>query len=113
MGFFDDYQEIGGQFMTAAEKQVLIDEGIPFQITAITEDARFDDKERFVVQVLVPDPENGEEQERLIGFQKNGVDSRDRMLKQMKEYLASDEAEPVIVKLEKVGRAQVLRNAAS
>jgi hypothetical protein len=111
VSFFDEYTEIRGNFIGADEKQVLIDEGIPFQITAIQFDEENKFGPRYVAGVLVPDPANGEEEERLISFPKGTVDSRDRMLAQMTDYLARDDAQPVLVKLEKAGKAILIRQA--
>jgi len=66
MSFFDSYKEIAGNFIGADEKQVLIDEGIPFQITAIQSDPENRFGPRYVASVLVPDPASGTEEERLI-----------------------------------------------
>lgn len=122
--FFDEYIDIGGSggaWMSAAEKQVLIENGIPFQITEVADDDQNQYGPRYVLFVKVPDPETGEDEERKIGFAKvthdedgkieAGVESRDRMLVQMQEYLSRDGSEPVTVKLTKIGRAQILQQA--
>lgn len=122
--FFDEYVDIsasGGSWIKADEKAVLMEQGIPFQITAIEDDDENRYGPRFVAFVLVPNPETGDEEERKLGFPKverdgegaviGGVESRDRMLVQMQEYLSRDNAEPVLVKLEKVGRAIIIRQA--
>lgn len=111
MSFFDTYQEIGGNFIKADEKRVLMDEGIPLTITGIAEDPTNKYGPRYVLAVLVPNPETGQEEERSLGFLQGSVESRDRMLSQMKEYLESDGAEPVVCKLEQVGRSILIRQA--
>lgn len=111
MGFFDEYKEIGGNYVKADEKQVLIDNGIPFQVTAVVADDENKYGPRYVATVLLPDPENGDEAERAISFPKGTVDSRDRMLNQMMNYLEREDAEPVLVKLDKVGRSILVRSA--
>lgn len=111
MGFFDEYKEIGGNFIKAEEKQVLIDNGIPFRVVEVVADDENKYGPRYVATVLLPDPENGAEAERAVAFPKGTVESRDRMLGQMAAYLDRDDAEPVMVKLEKVGRSIVLRSA--
>jgi len=114
-GFFDEYQDIGGNFVDAAEKQYLMDNGVPFAITAVVSDRAFD-QDRFVAKVELPE-EVGEDAdwtqlvERNISFPKSGVESRDRMLEQMQEYLNREGSEPVTVKLEKVKRSIIIRNA--
>lgn len=112
MSFFDEYKEIGGNWVSADEKQVLMDNGIPFEIQDVVEDDHNQYGPRFVAHVLLPNPETGENEERVIGFPKGTVESRDRMLSQMQEYLERDgDKEPVMVKLEKVGRSIIIRNA--
>lgn len=111
-GFFAEYKEVGGNFVKADEKQVLMDNGIPFQVIDIVVDDENKYGPRFIAKVLLPDPETGEPAERAIGFPKGTVESRDRMLNQMGAYLERDDAEPVIVKLEQVGRSIIIRAAA-
>ena len=111
MSFWDGYKdEGGGKYLSAAEKQALIDNAVALQIVNV----RHDDKNqfkgnaapRFVVTFLVPNPLTGENEERLAGFaiSDNGS-SRDRLLGALVDYLGSDEAEadPVMVKLELIG----------
>lgn len=111
MSFWDDYKEIGGNFIGAAEKQVLIENGIPMTVTALVEDQANQYGPRWVAQVEVPNPETGEDEERAISFPIGTVESRDRMLNQMSEYLGREDADPVVIKLEKVGRSILLRQA--
>lgn len=109
MGFFDNYQDLGGggTFLKSADKQVLIENGIPFQITGVAEDPLNEYGPRFVAFCVIPNPETGEEEEKKIGFPTgSGVAGRDSMLAQMKAYLESEEeAEPIFVKLDKPGKA--------
>jgi hypothetical protein len=116
MAFFDEYQDLGGGgWMKADEKQVLMEQGIPFQVIDVVDDPTNTyegaPSPRYVVVALVPNPEDGTEEERKLGFPKGTVESRDRMLVQLAEYLQREDAEQVIVKLEKVGRSHVLRQA--
>lgn len=111
MGFFDEYKEIGGNFIGAEEKQVLIDNGIPMEVLAVVMDEANKYGPRFVAKVSVPDPATGEEAERAISFPTGTVESRDRMLTQLASYLERADAEPVRVKLEKVGRSILVRAA--
>jgi len=114
LSFFDEYKDIGaigGDYLTAAEKQVIIDEGIPFEITDILDDDESQYGARFVCVVNVPDPESGDEASRKWSFTKSTVESRDRMLVQMQEYLKQDDSQPVLVKVEKVGRSNIIRQA--
>lgn len=109
MGFFDEYKDIGGgEYVSADEKAVLIENGIPFQITDVVyqEESKFG--ERFVTRALLPDPDTGEEEERLMSFGAGTVESRDRMLRALAEWLDEADNEPPYVKLEKVGRAVII-----
>ncbi len=111
-GFFSEYKEVGGNYVKAEEKQVLMDNGIPFQIVDIVVDDENKYGPRFIAKVLLPNVETGEDEERAIGFPKGTVESRDRMLNQMSSYLERDDAEPVMVKLEQIGRSIIIRAAA-
>lgn len=110
MGFFDEYEEIGGDFVKGAEKETLAANGIPFIVQAVFDDDTSQFGARYVLKTLVPDPENGEERERSMAFAKASVDSRDRMLVAMQEFL-NEGGDPVTVKLEKAGRSWLLRQA--
>lgn len=110
MGFFDEFEEIGGDFVKGAEKEVLAANGIPFQVVAVLDDDESQYGARYVLRANVPDPESGDERERSMAFAKASVDSRDRMLAAMQKYL-DEGGEPVTVKLEKAGRSWLLRQA--
>jgi hypothetical protein len=106
---FDKYQS-GGNFISAAEKKVLAENGIPFVITAIRQVHKFDN-ENYELSIVVPNPETGDDEERTLSFPiGSGAESRDAMLHGMKEYLAG-EGEEVKAKLTKVGRAYFLVSA--
>jgi hypothetical protein len=109
MGFYDEYKEIGGNWINSDEKNVMIEEGIPFEITAIQHDEANKYGPRFVATVVVPNPETGDEETRSLGFPKGTVESRDRMIVAMEEYLGSDKPEPLIVKLDRVGNSILIR----
>lgn len=110
MGFWDEYDEPTGSWVKAEEKAVIIENGIPFQITSVSE-GDYQGEPRYVVGAMVPNPESGEPEERLFGFPRGTVESRDRMLSQMAGYLAREDAAPVEVKLEKKGRSILIRQA--
>lgn len=111
LSFWDDYKESGGNYLKADEKDVLMENGIPFTVTAVQEYDHPQYGLRYELAVQVPDPESGEDEERSLSFKIGSVESRDRMLKAMEEYLGRDDAEPVRVKLEKQGRSILLRSA--
>ncbi len=112
MSFFDTFQDIGGgDWVSSDEKDIIIAEGIPFEITSVVDDDGNKYGPRFVLGLLLPNPETGDVEERKIGFAKASVESRDRMLIAMQAYFGSDESSPVEVKLEKVGNAVLIRKA--
>lgn len=111
MSFWDEYKEIGGNFIKADEKDVLMENGIPLTVLEIADDQHNQYGPRYVAKVTVPNPETGEDEERAIAFPQGTVESRDRMLSQMMEYLERDDADEVSVKLEKVGRSILIRQA--
>lgn len=109
-GFWDTYKdEGGGKYLTAPEKNDLIDNAVVLQITGV----RYDEKNqfqgnaapRFVVTFLVPDEVTNEPTERLAGFAiSEEGSSRDRLLEALVDYLETPGAEPVFVTLEKIGQ---------
>lgn len=110
--FKDQYKDIGGgQYISAEEKQVLADSGAEFVITEVIEDKANKYGERYVLKVVVPDGilEPTDAETRNMAFSIGTVESRDRMLSQMEEYLEGDDAEDVAATLEKVGRSWILR----
>lgn len=112
MAFWDEYKEVGGNFVKAPEKQILMDEGVPFPITSVVEDQTNKYGPRYVAQVVIPEGVDGcEAGERTISFPIGTVESRDRMLSQMEKYLDRDDADDVTVKLEKVGQSILIRPA--
>lgn len=113
MSFFDNYEDAGpGNWVSADEKDAIIENGIPFKIIAVTyeEEGKYGD--RFVLRIELPNPETGEEEERLMGYGAGTVESRDRMLRSMKSYLEDADAVPPEVKIERIGRAVIIRPAA-
>jgi hypothetical protein len=111
MGFDFKKYDSGGAWLSAAEKKAVAEAGIPFVIAGVRE-GEYDGNPRYVLDVIVPNPETGDDEERLLGFPINsGVESRDRMLAALMEYLQGDDAEEVKAKLEKVGRAYIIREA--
>ncbi len=112
MAFFDTFKELpSGDYVGEKEKDVLMENGIPFTITALALDEANKYGPRYVASITVPDPATGEDEEKLMSFPIGNVESRNRMLAEMKTYLEGDEAEPVKVKLELIGRSKILRPA--
>lgn len=113
MGFFDEYKEVGGNYIGAAEKAILMEGGVPFPILSVAMDEGSKYGPRYAALAIipegVPDVTPGE---RTITFPTGTVESRDRMLAQMMEYLDRPDADDVVVKLEKVGNSILIRKAA-
>lgn len=106
MGFWDEYEDQGGlSFIKEAEKNVLISNKVELPIYKVirTKD-RFNppDGEQFIVVTEV----DGEE--RALGFKIGSVESRDRMLDSVQDYLEREDAETPVVVIKKVGQAQIL-----
>jgi len=104
-GFWDTYKdEGGGKYLSAAEKNDLIDNGTVLQITAV----RYDEKNqfqgnpapRYVVTFVV----DGSERYAGFAISEDGDSSRDRLLGALVDYLDEDGAEDVFVQMEKVGQ---------
>lgn len=112
MGFdWDSYKGSGGRFVTAPEKQVLAENGIPFRIKAIRQVHKFDN-ENYELTIDMPNPETGDDEERVLSFPiGSGAESRDAALKGLAEYLAANPGEEVASKLEKIGRGYYLASA--
>ena len=114
MSFWDNYDDApAGSYIKAAEKKALAECGIPFQVTAVAYEQadRFEGKPRYTLSITVPNPETGEDEERLLPFPAgSGAESRDRMLAAMREYFDGG-GDPVSCKVEQVGRAYFLRQA--
>jgi hypothetical protein len=112
-GFWDTYKdEGGGKYLTAAEKNALIDAGTVLQITGV----RYDEKNqfqgnpapRYVVTFLIDGVE------RFAGFaiSEDGDSSRDRLLAAILDYLDSGNAdEKIEVVMEKIGQFVALVKA--
>lgn len=114
MSFWDTYEAPVGSYIVAAEKQVMAENGIPFKVNGVLYEAsdRFEGKPRYILEITSPNPETGEDEERLLAFPAgSGADSRDRMLAEMRTYFEGDGAEPVVAKVEKKGRAFFLTQA--
>lgn len=111
MGFDFDAYKGGGNFISAAEKKVITENGIPLTVTAVRGPMQKFDNEAFELDVLAPNPESGEDEERVLSFPYgSGAESRDRLLKGLQEYLQGG-GDPVVVKVTKIGRAFFLEQA--
>lgn len=110
MSFDWDAYKGGGNYVSAAEKKVMAENGIPFTIQAVRQVFKFEN-ENYELSILAPNPETGEDEERTLSFTiGSGAESRDNMLHGLKAYL-DDGGEPVTAKVTKVGRAYFIAQA--
>lgn len=111
MGFDWDKYQGGGNYISAAEKKVLAENGIPFVISGVSVKEKFEG-EHYELAVRVPDPETGDDEDRTLSFPiGTGAESRDSMLAGLKKYLEENEGEEVRAKVTKIGRAFFLEQA--
>lgn len=113
LSFFDNYKDAGsGEWVSSDEKDVLIENAIPVQIVDVMYEEEGKYGERYVLKLLLPDEESGAyEDERRMGFGAGPVESRDRMLQAMMEYLDDASAEPIWVRFTMVGRSCIIEAA--
>jgi hypothetical protein len=105
VGFDFDKYKSGGNFINAAEKKVLAEQGIPFSILKVRNVHKFD-REGFELTIRVPNPESGADEERTLDFPiGSGADSRDATLAGLQTYLEENPGEEVRAKVTKIGRA--------
>lgn len=108
MGFFNEYVDDspGSVYVTGDEKEQLIADGTVFDITGVTFDPEggFDDNDRYVLDITLAGTE------RKLSFQAGSVDSRDRMLAAMDEFIQRS-GEAVAVKLTQQGRSTLISAA--
>lgn len=110
MGFFDDHPEHvggGGKFVTGDEKAAIAEGSIPFTITSVSYQPESQYGARYVLQVVLPDPATGEDEERQLSFSAGSVDSRDRALETMIRYLDNHDDSGEVT-LTKVGRSYLI-----
>lgn len=112
--FFEDFEKAeeerrraikesggGAVFLSKAEKELLISDGVAFRITNVKQEPENKFGPRYVVTVEL------EGESRKVGFGKGSVFTRDRMLEYIKEMLDAG-AEPPTMKIELDGRSQML-----
>jgi len=105
MGFFDTFEDsAGGNWVASNEKRELALDGTPLPVVSVTERAGGQFGDEYVLNTTI----DGEE--RSMSFTKGSVQSRDALLGQLKEYLASADAEPVTLKLTKLKQMYLLSN---
>ena len=100
--FFETFQDAGGgNWVGKEEKDAMIADGTAFTVTRV---ARGASKygERYVIDTEI----DGEM--RSIGFPADTVQSRDRLLDALIEYLKGENPEPVSLKMQRIGRSIIL-----
>jgi len=106
--YVDDTPYEGGDYVTGEEKEELLKSGKSFIIRAVTLEPTggYKDTERFLLDITLDDAE------RKLGFQTGSVDSRDRMLAAMADFLAANPGKTVQARIEAAGRATLVTAAA-
>ena len=106
MGFFDTYEDGSGlNYVKKEEKAVLISNKVAFPVLRVTKGStQFG--ERFVIHTEI----DGEE--RALSFGTGSVESRDRLLDAMMDYLATEEdAETPVLVMKQVKQSVILVDA--
>jgi hypothetical protein len=104
-GYKDDRPDTDqGEFLSGKEKDVLIEEGTPFEVNGISGPVKTKFGERWVMQASI------EGEPRALGFAAGKVPSRDRMMAALHQHLSAG-GEPPIVKIVLKGKSQVLVDA--
>ena len=108
MGFFEEYVDDspGSVYVTGEEKDQLITAGTILTITGVEfePEGGYDDNDRYVLDVVLGDAE------RKLSFQAGSVDSRDKMLAAMADFIERT-GETVSVKLSQQGRSVIITAA--
>jgi len=106
--YVDDTPYEGGDYVTGEEKEELLKSGKSFAIRNVTLEPTggYKDTERFLLDITLEDVE------RKLGFQTGSVDSRDRMLAAMADFLAANPGKTVQARIEAAGRATLVTAAA-
>jgi hypothetical protein len=100
---YDEASTAGLSWVKAEEKAILIDDAVPLTVTAAGHSVTQYGPRYFIVFDL-------EGETRALGFNEGSVESRDRMLGALVEFLAEEDAEPPTFLLQKVGRSIVLKD---
>lgn len=105
--YVDENPGGGQQYVSGPEKDALLESGTSFTIVGVKFDPKggFDNADRYVLDVIL------EGEERKLSFQAGSVDSRDRMLAAMAEFLTANAGATVNARLEAAGRATLITAA--
>lgn len=115
MSFWDSHDagSGGGGYLSPDEKDELIANETPFDVTAV----RFEEENkygpRFVVTLTLPDPATGDNETRMVGFPRgSGVTSRDDLLQAMiDDHFGAGEKGSIPCVLAKGGNSFLLKPA--
>jgi len=114
MGFAEENQDVmggGGAFLTGADKNELMENGIVFPIIGVERRSNpfEDDSEQYLVRIILEDDEADDgEAEKILSYTVGAVESRDRLCERMATWLDDSSNDPPLAKLNKVGRSQIL-----
>lgn len=102
-GFFDTFQDAGGaSYIGKEEKATLIADSTPFPVKRVFYQATGKFGARYVLITEL----DGEE--RALSFGAESVESRDRMLAALIEYLSDEDAETPSVIMKRVNQSIIL-----
>lgn len=106
--YVDDTPKGSDEYVSGTEKDALLASGESFTITGVKFDPKggYENADRYVLNVIL------EGVERKLSFQAGSVDSRDRMLASMAEFLSAEAGRTVNARLEASGRATLITAAA-
>jgi len=104
VGFFDEFQEISGNWVGKEEKAAMVADETPFNIVSVQRiTSRYGP--RYVVKTRLDD------EDRLLGFGAESVESRDRFFDAVITYLEQHPDEEIEVKMRKSGQSILVVNA--
>ena len=112
MAFWDQHDPGSGSggYLTPEEKEDLVNDETPFEITGVRFEQENKFGPRFVVSLVLPDQATGDNETRLVGFpQGSGATGRDNVLQaMMDDHFGAGDKTPIPCILAKGGRAFVL-----
>lgn len=115
MAFWDTHEagNGGGGYLSPDEKEELIANETPFDVTSVRHEAENKYGPRFVVTLVLPDPATGDNETRMVGFpQGSGVTSRDDLLTAMiDDHFGAGETDAIPCILTKGGNSFLLKPA--
>jgi hypothetical protein len=103
----------GGGYLSPEEKEELVVNETPFDVTAVRYEPENKFGPRFVVTLVLPDPTTGDPETRMVGFHaESGVTSRNDLLQAMiDDHFGPGETAPIPCILTMGGQAFLLKPA--